>query len=436
VHNFSLDHTASESAAEAVEITTLANGLRVATVKRPIHTVMVSVFNRVGSRSETEAENGISHFLEHMAFKGTTSRNTKQISLEVEYLGAAPNAFTSSNMTAYYVMGLPDHIVPALDILSDVLKNSTFPAEELKREQGVVVEEINESNDDIHDIAYEAMVRTAYPNQPLGRPILGPKENVRGFDKAALDAYMDKHYHANNMIVLAVGAVDHAEFLAEVTKRFSDVEGKTVIPSVPSNYVGGETVVQDSRFEQAHLYVGLPAPGNYDANFAAYDLLSDVLGSGMSSPLFQNVREKRGLCYSVSCGMSPQADGSIFLIGGSAAAENVDEFLTVAVGELKKVANGELDDTDLTRAKNQVVRQIVMRSEATRSVGIQAATDMFFNDGNVITMGETVQKYTSLTKDDIIAAAKQLVTGKTTVVVAGNAAPKDYTSLVAAALNG
>lgn len=222
--NYSLDHTDFEAATEAVQITVLPNGVTVATARKPIHTVLVSVFANVGARNETEAENGISHFLEHMAFKGTTTRSPKDIVVEIERLGADINAFTSRSMTAYYVVGLPDHINPALDILSDVLKNSTLDPEEIAREQNVVVQEIHESMDDIQSIAYDALSSTAYPNQPMGRPILGPEANVRSFDHTMVADYMARHYGAEALTVIAVGNVNHETFVAEAAIRFGEIE--------------------------------------------------------------------------------------------------------------------------------------------------------------------------------------------------------------------
>jgi len=433
--NFSLDHTSFETAAEAVQITVLPNGVTVATARKPIHTVLVSVFAKVGARYETEAENGISHFLEHMAFKGTTTRSPKDIVVEIERLGADINAFTSRSNTAYYVVGLPSHIAPALDILSDVLKNSTLDDEEISREQNVVVQEIHESADDIRDIAIDALSATAYPNQPLGRSILGPEENVRNFDHDMVAEYMARHYHAAALTVIAVGNVDHEEFVRLTAERFGDIQPGEKITAVAPIYAGGQAVVRDDRYDQAHLFIAFPAPGTMDDDYAVYDLLSDVLGGGMSSPLFQQVREERGLCYSIGAGMSPQPDSSLFLLNGATTAENVDEFLVTACAELAKIAKGEISDDDWTRALNQTVRQIVSRSEKPIAVAQQVASDMQ-TGGKVRTMSEQVERYNKVTRDDVIAAAKTLLTLNPTVVVAGNAADKDYTALVAEGLNG
>ncbi len=423
----------SDFSADQVQVTVLPNGLTVATATKPIHTVMISVATNVGANYESEAENGISHFLEHMAFKGTPTRNPKDIVYEIEGVGGDVNAMTGRNTTSYLVNGLPEHIPTALDILSDVLKNSTLPADEITREKEAVVQEIYEYRDDIHDVAYQAVNRTAFPDQPHGRPILGSEENVRSFDTAVLAGYMDRHYQPNNMVVVAVGKVDHAEFVAEVTARFGDMVGKEKQTRTVPSYVGGQTVIVDTSYEQAHLFVAFPVAGILSDDFAVYDLLSDMLGGGMSSPLFQKVREEKGLCYSVGAGLFNDPDQSLFAIQGSTTAENVEEFLRISCIELGKIAKGDVDERDWTRAKNQALRQVVSRTERPMAVAQSIAGDIF-TTGAVRKIADIRAMYERVTLDDVIAAAKSMITTPTTVVVAGNAKEMDYAALVAESL--
>jgi predicted Zn-dependent peptidase len=269
----------------------------------------------------------------------------------------------------------------------------------------------------------------------MGRPVLGPEENVRNFDHDMIADYMSRHYHANALTVVAVGNVDHEEFVRQAAERFGDVAPGDKITAVPSRYVGGQTVAADDRYDQAHLFVAFPAPGIASDEFAVYDLLSDVLGGGMSSPLFQRVREERGLCYSVGAGMSPQPDASLFVLNGATTAENVDEFIVTACAEIAKIAKGEIGEDDWTRAMNQTIRQIVSRSEKPTALASQIVADML-TIGKVRTISEQVARYSRVTREDVIAAAQSLLTLTPTVIVAGNAAEKDYAALVAEGLNG
>jgi predicted Zn-dependent peptidase len=423
----------NEASSEA-RVTVLSNGVRVATIKKPVLTTLVSVFNDVGARYETLEENGISHFLEHMAFKGTTTRSTKDISFAVERVGADFNAFTSREMTAYQIVGLGEHVDLSLEILADVMKNSVLDADEIALEQEVVCQEIAESNDDVQDIAHSGLMTAAYPDQSIGRTILGPEENVRSFDAAKIREYMDRHYRGDRMLVLAVGDVDHDAFVATATLHYSDIPaGKSAIANTPT-YVGGVSINQDDRFDQAQLMVAFPAPGTEDDDFVVYDLLSDILSSGASSPLFQEVREKRALCYSVGSFMAPASDESLFMLAGSCTPNNVVEFISTACTELAKIAAGEITDEDWFRARNQVKRQAVTMSENTSRTARKVASDLF-RRGRTVPSAELVASYMAVTKEQVIAAAKALTSTATpTISIAGNCPKADYAAVVAAAL--
>lgn len=415
------------------QITTLSNGVRVATRQLPTKTVLTAVFANVGARCESKEENGLSHFLEHMAFKGTPSRDAKQIVSEVELLGSSVNAFTSRGVTAYFVTGLSEYGETSLDILADVIQNSLMDPEEIAREQEVVVQEIAESNDDIDAIAFNTLVETAFPDQPTGRPILGPEENVRSFTTESLKGYVAKHYHADNLVVVAVGDVDHDEFVALSEARFSGIARGSQANVEPAVYVGGQSVYQDDRFDQAQVFIGFPAPGVEDDSYAVYDLLGDVLGGGMSSPLFHEVREKRGLCYSVGTGLIAQHEKSVLVIQGSTTPKNLNEFISVSAEQLGKIAKGEVDPADFTRAKNTVKVQVAKREEKAMSLARAAVNDLFIR-GSVRDVEDVLAVYDAVTLEDVIAAAKGLLDVKMTVVVAGNAPEIDYEALVSQGL--
>ena len=411
------------------QISALSNGVRVVTCKRPIHTTTVAIFANVGARNESESENGLSHFLEHMAFKGTPTRDAKEIAVTVERQGSQINAFTSRNVTCYFVTGLPQNAITSLDILSDVLQNSLFSAEEIEREQEVVCQEIAESQDDITDIAMNAMATTAFPNQPVGRPILGPEENVRGFDHDSLNAYVAKHYHANSLVVTAVGDIDHDTFLTEVEARFADLAAQPMAEVEPVKYEGGVTFYKDDRFDQAQVILAFPSPGVEAPDYARFEVLGDVLGGGMSAPLFQEVREKRGLCYSVAAGIMPQREQSLFLIRGSTTPKNLNEFIKVSAEQIARIANGDVDPGEFERALNTTRFQIAQRDEKALTLARSAAGDLFLY-GRIRTVEEVLADYEAVTLESVIAAAKELLAAKTTVVVAGNAPDYDYQALV------
>lgn len=411
------------------QISTLSNGLRVVTCRRPIHTTTVAVFANVGARCETEEENGLSHFLEHMAFKGTPTRDAKEIAVTVERQGSQINAFTSRSVTCYFVTSLAQNARTSLDILADVLQNSVMDPEEIEREQEVVCQEIAESQDDISDIAMDDMMATAFPNQPGGRPILGPEANVRAFNRDILNAYVAKHYHANSMLVTCVGDIDHDAFVAEVEARFSGMAGEALAEYEPLVYEGGLSVYQDDRFDQAQVYLSFPAPGMETADYARFDVLADVLGGGMSAPLFQEVREKRGLCYSVASGMFGQEGCSLLVIRGSTTPKNLNEFIKVSAEQLARIANGDVDPGEFERALNSTRFQIAQREEKPLSLARAAAGDIFLR-GRIRSVEEVLADYEAVTLESVIAAAKELLTSVPTIVVAGNAPEFDYKGLV------
>ena len=403
-----------------VRTETLPNGIVVATVHKPISTMNVTVAVNVGARFESEQENGISHFLEHMAFKGTKSRNTKDIAVEVEQLGADINAFTSRAMTAYHITGLGDHVEISLDILADVLQNSTLEPEEIAREQDVVVQEIHESKDDIYHIAMDAFTETAYPEQPLGRTILGSEENVRSFNQDIIRQYMDKFYHAGSMVVVGVGDIEHDEFVEMVSSKFGSVKNLGENTHTPYNYVGGVALVPDSRYDQSHIVLGFPAASPQDEDeFAQYQILSSILGSGMSSPLFQEVREKRGMAYSIGSGIYKQNDHSMVVIQGSTTPENIESCIRVSCEELKRIADGTIQESDWKRARNQVFLSLAKITEKTNGIAPMIATDLFINK-KIKSISERYEKYIAVTQEDIINAAKKLISTVPTIAIAGN----------------
>lgn len=416
------------------KLTVLPNGVRVLTYQRPVKMATTVVFANVGSGNEEEYENGLSHFLEHMAFKGTETRSAKDISEQVEMLGSDINAYTSRSNTAYIVTGLGEHVSVATDVLSDVIQNSIMDAEEIAKEQEVVYQEITEKQDDIGGTAFELLMKTAYPNHAVGRSILGTEAHVRSFDATALNAYIAKHYHADNIVVACVGDVDHDTFVAQAEQAFGKIHTSTVLPLDTPKYEGGVATFVDNTYEQAHVFIGYESPSasvDDGKEYMKAGILSSILGGGMSSPLFQEVRENRGLCYSVgSHNMSLNSQSALFFITGSTTPKHLNEFITVSIEQLRDIANGKVSDTDFIRTVNTIRREIAQSEESNMGLARSMSSDLFVF-GRIRPTEEIMANVLSVTKEDIIALAKQLVSSKPTLVVAGNVDEnEDYLALI------
>jgi len=277
---------------EAIQLTRLPSGLTVVTERMErVETVSLGAYVATGSRHEQESENGVSHFLEHMAFKGTERRSAVQIAEEIEAVGGHINAYTAREQTAYYVKVLKEDTALAADIIGDILTHSTFEPEELERERGVILQEIGQANDTPDDIIFDHFQEHAYPSQPLGRPVLGSEAGIRSMPRTMLTGYMRRHYAAPNCVVAAAGALTHPQVLDLVNVHFADLPLDPVPAMLPAQYGGGE--FREARdLDQVHIVLGFPSVGYGDRDYYPALLLSTLLGGGMSSRLFQEVREK------------------------------------------------------------------------------------------------------------------------------------------------
>ena len=282
-----------------IEITTLASGLRIATATMTnVETASVGVWVDVGARYEAAEVNGVAHMLEHMAFKGTQQRSARGIAEAIENVGGQLNAYTSREQTAYYARVLADDVPLAVDLLADILQHSVFDEEELARERGVVVQEIGQVRDTPDDLVFDQFQETAFPGQALGRSILGPPEVIAAMPRTALIDYMARHYGPKRMVLAAAGKIEHARVVELGERLFGELPAASDDQGEPAEYRGGERR-EERDLEQAHLLLGLPAFAYTDDDFYALQVLSAMLGGGMSSRLFQEVREKRGLAYSI-----------------------------------------------------------------------------------------------------------------------------------------
>jgi len=393
-----------------VEISTLANGLRVVTHCLPhLETVSLGVWINAGARHETRPQHGIAHFLEHMAFKGTPTRTAREIAEEIETAGGDLNAATSLETTAYYARVLKSDTGLAVSILSDILINPSFKDEEMERERGVIVQEIGHSQDTPDDLVFDLFQQTSFPDQPLGRPILGTVETVSHFSSANLRSYRDQFYHPSAMVVAAVGALDHAELTARVEQGFGAMAVKNTQDFTAAAYVGGNIQVERD-IEQLHVIFGLKSIAVTHRDFYAMQILSYILGGGMSSRLFQEVREKRGLCYSVFSFNWGFSDTGVFGIYAGTGPQNAGELGHVIVEELKKLTS-TITPQELARAKAQLKTGLVMCLEQSSSRAEQIARQMLLY-GRVMPICELIERVENVDIPTLSRLAEALVVQK------------------------
>ena len=346
-----------------VKTTTLKNGLRVVTDRIDhLETAAIGIWVDAGARHETVAQNGVAHLLEHMAFKGTERRDARAIAEEIEAVGGHLNAYTGREHTAYYARVLKDDMPLALDILADILQNSTFEEAELAREREVVIQEIAQAHDTPDDIVFDWLQEIAYAEQPLGRSILGTSEQVAGYAREDLDRYMKLHYRGPRMVLAVSGAVDHETVLALAERAFDKLEAAVEVIPEPAVWSGGDRR-EGRSLEQVHLAFGFDAVSYHDDDFYPLQVLATVLGGGMSSRLFQEVREKRGLAYSVFSFSSAYVDGGMFGIYAGTSPDHLDELVPVICDEVGKAA-GRVGDEEIDRARAQFKAGLFMSMES------------------------------------------------------------------------
>lgn len=391
----------------SVEITRLPSGLSVVTDRMPhLESATLGVWVGAGSRYEMPDEHGISHLLEHMAFKGTARRTSRQIAEEIEAVGGDLNAATSTESTAYFARVLKADVPLALDVLSDILTESTFDAEELRREQNVIVQEIGAAEDTPDDLVFERLHETAFPNQSLGRSILGTRETVRSFDSSRIRAYLSRNYRAPDMLVAAAGAIEHKAIVAEAEKRFASFAGPAAPAPQPAQF-GGGTRVETRDLEQVHIALALQGIPTRDEQLYSLQVFSSVLGGGMSSRLFQEVREKRGLCYTINAFHMPYSDTGLFVLYAGTDEADTPELMRVAIEQIA-IATETLNESEVARAKAQMKAGLLMALESSEARLGQIARQMLAY-GRPIPLDEIVAKVDAVTVASARAAGHALI---------------------------
>lgn len=401
----------------SVQVTRLPSGLTVASDAMPgTATVSLGAWVGAGTRHETPEVNGIAHLLEHMAFKGTERRSARDIAEQIEAVGGHLNAYTSRENTAFYAKVLSEDAGLALDIVADILQHPTFLEEELERERAVVLQEIGQALDTPDDIVFDYFQETAYPAQALGRPVLGESTTVAGLSRAALCDYMQSHYGPGQMVLAAAGDVEHERFVAQVAEAFGDTAFGANGATDPAAYSGGDRR-ENRELEQVHLLLGFDAPGYLDDDYYALTLLSMLFGGGMSSRLFQEVREKRGLVYSVYSFHSAFLDGGLFGIYAGTGEREVAELIPVVCDELAKLT-GSIGEEELDRARAQVKSSLLMSRESSSARAEQLAQQLLIY-GRSLPVSEVLEKIAAVTAADLQGVAAKLLASAPTVTALG-----------------
>jgi predicted Zn-dependent peptidase len=402
----------------SVAVTTLKSGINVVTDAMPhLETASLGVWINAGSRDERHDEHGISHLLEHMAFKGTRRRSARQIAEEIEAVGGDLNAATGAETTAYYARVLKADVPIALDVLSDILSEPTFDRDELVREQSVIVQEIGAVADTPDDLIFENLQVIAFPDQPLGRSILGTAKTVRSFDATKLRDYLTRNYRGPDMVVAAAGAVDHQAVVTEVERHFSSFNGPASPSPQPATF-GGGTHVEKRDLEQVHIALALPGVPLKDPALYSLQAFTNVLGGGMSSRLFQEARERRGLCYSIYTFHMPYSDVGMFGLYAGTDAADTSELMRLIVEEIANTAE-TISDAEIARAKAQMKVGLLMALESSGERIGQLARQMITR-GRPVPVEELVANIDAITVESARAAGRALFArGKQATAVLG-----------------
>ncbi len=401
----------------SVQLTRLDNGLRVVThTMDAVETVSVGVFVDAGTRNEPAEINGVAHLLEHMAFKGTKRRSALDIAAEIEAVGGHLNAYTARERTAYYAKVLKEDAALAVDILADILQHSTFDPEELARERSVVLQEIGQAHDTPDDIVFDHFQSTAFPHQPLGRPVLGDAERVRKMSREAIIGYMGDAYGSGAMVLSAAGMIEHEHLVALAESLFRDLPGHGPLRHEVASY-GGGAHIEDKDFEQVHLTVGFPSVGLHDPDLYAASVFSALFGGGMSSRLFQEIRERRGLVYSIHSYGSHYADCGLFGIYAGTGEREVVELMPVLCEEIGRLVD-TLDESEISRARNQLKAATLMSLESTGARAEQIGEQVLIY-GSPIPVAEMVRRIEAVDMAAVARVARRIFSGRPSLAAIG-----------------
>jgi len=399
----------------------IGNGIRLLTERMTqVRSVSIGVWLTRGSRHEAAERSGIAHFVEHMLFKGTATRTAEDIAQAIDSIGGQLDAFTAKEYASYYIKVLDEHLPLAIDILSDIVMNPAFGPDDIEREKKVVVEEIKMVEDTPDDLVHELFTQGFWQDHPLGRPILGTRDTVESFDVDLLRDYFRNAYTAPNLIVSAVGNLEHDRVRELVENKFGAVPKTGEVVKEQPPIVAPKILVRNKELEQSHLCLGASSyPQNHDDRYSSY-VLNTLLGGSMSSRLFQNVREKRGLAYAVFSGLSAYRDAGSFTIYAGCSNEAVGEVIDLVVEELRGVKNMRVPDAELQRAKDHLKGSLMLSLENTASRMSHLARQEIYFDRQ-FGLDETLQGIERVTAADVQRVAADLFkSGSLAATVLGN----------------
>ena len=417
-----------------IEITELDNGLRIATDRVDgAESVVVGAWVGVGTRHEPWRANGVAHLVEHMMFKGTKRRSAYALSVDIEKNGGAMNAHTTREETAYYARVLPEDSELACDVVADMLQNSIFEPKELDRERQVIIQEIGRDLDSPEDHIFDVMFEQAFPKQTIGRSILGSTEVISRLQREAVTGYVDTYYHAGNMVVVAAGKIEHKAFVAMVKKRFGRLpRGKT--PKAAKARVAGGAKLIEKDIEQLHLILGFAGAHQDSKDIVATQVLAILLGGSAASRLFQKVREKRGLVYSINASHMPFSDTGLFQIYAGTDPARVQELIPVVCNELRDVT-ANVTPSELSRAKAQARADLLMGQESVMRRA-EVLGHHLLAYGKPIPSETILQKLMAVTQEDVQRVATRLLARRPIVTALGPVAGLEDYKTIAARLAG
>ena len=418
----------------SVRTTTLPSGLAVVTdASAHVRTAAVGVFVAAGSRHESVAEHGLSHLLEHMAFKGTRRRSARDIAEAIEDVGGDLNAETGVERTGYFARVIGSDVGLALDVIGDILTDSLFDAAELEREKNVIVQEIGAVEDTPDDHVFDLLTVSAWPDQAIGRPILGTREGVGAFDREAIDGYLRRHYGPTSIVVAAAGAVDHDEIAALADQRLVRLPSAPPLPPAPADYRGGETRLK-RKLEQTHVVVAFEGRPIGAHDHDAAQAFAAAAGGGMSSRLFQEVREKRGLAYSIYAFHWDYSDTGLFGFYAGSADRDAAEVVAASLDCLAEAANS-LEEREIRRAKAQMKVSILAALESPGARTQQLSRQMHVY-GRPLPLDEMIARVEAISTDDVRKAGAAMLRSTPTIATIGAVAKVPGRARVAEALRG
>jgi predicted Zn-dependent peptidase len=387
---------------------TLLNGVRILTETVPhVLSVSIGIWADAGSRDENMLNSGISHFIEHMLFKGTERRSARQIADEFDSIGGQLNAFTEKEYTCYFAKVLSEHLPVAVDVLADMFLNSVLDPQEIDLERNVVLEEIKRHEDTPDDLVHDIFVQTVWGGHPLGNSILGSREVVSDLTRAGLSQYMREMYTPDSIVIAAAGNLVHEDLVAQIAEHFGHLQGRRAIEAHTEPAFSVASKLTEKRTEQVHFCIGTRGFSHLDTERYTLAVIDTTLGGGMSSRLFQEIREKRGLAYAIGSYSASYREGGLFTVYGGTSIENVEEALQLIRTEFGNILRHNITEEELIRAKNQIRGALVLSQEGMSSRMIRMAkSELYF--GRAVSLEELIDAIMQVSHDDVEQVARHI----------------------------